>query len=140
MNILIVEDLKMAANCAKIMLKNAGHHADIAADPGIAQEMVANNEYDGILMDLGLPTVREIENGVQLTAILRKSGFDKPIVALTAEAGAHTWQEMKAAGLNACLDKPLTAKNLEYLYIDPDTTCFEEENKELIQIKPYLDQ
>ena len=135
MKILLVEDLAVTSKPVKMLLTMEGHHVDVAEDPGEALDLIEENNYDFILMDLGLPEVRGIKNGVELTVVVREMGFDKGIVALTAEAGSHTWQDMKKAGLNACIEKPLMPIHYKYLNIDPKTTCFTEEGKKLVVLK-----
>jgi len=120
-NILIVEDVKSMAMAAQKMVTLAKHHADIALTPTEARERVANNHYEAILMDFGLPEM----DGLELTTLLRETGFAGLIIGLTANPKMFTVEQMKAAGLNACLEKPLLMQKLKLLELEPGTTDFE---------------
>ena len=114
MRVLVVEDVEFMAKMAQKLLSMANIESDVAMLPQAAKDLVNSNEYDGILMDFGLPDM----SGLDLTRLLRESGFDKPIIGLTANPDEYTLEDMQAAGLNACLSKPLTLDDVALLSID----------------------
>lgn len=121
MKILIVEDAIGMATCAKMILDSRKHEVDISLTPTEAKKAVAENHYDAIFMDYGLPEM----NGLELTTFLRSTGYAGLVIGLTANAETFTIQQMKDAGLNACLEKPLSIEKLKLLELDPSTTDFE---------------
>ena len=121
MKILIVEDVKAMAMAAKAIVSLAKHEVDIAATPTEAKKAVSNNSYDAIFMDFGLPEM----DGLKLTSILRSEGYMGLIIGLTANSELFTLEQMKAAGLNACLEKPLSPIKLSLLEKDPNSMYFD---------------
>lgn len=117
MKLLIVEDVPSMAKMAKFIATSAGHDCDIAKTPSEALEKLLNTQYDGILMDFGLPEM----TGLELTRIIRDDGFSKPIIGLTANPDRFSQEVMLKAGLNSCLSKPLQAADL--LLFDIDVSC-----------------
>ena len=114
MNVLIVEDVEFMAKMAQKALDKSNIKSDIALLPSEAQQMAAINQYDAILIDFGLPEM----TGLELTGILRDSGYSGPIIGLTANPDQYQIEDMKACGLNACLSKPLREDNIALLSID----------------------
>ncbi|MDH7446863.1 ATP-binding protein [Aquimarina sp. 2201CG14-23] len=109
-NILIVEDNKINQIVTKNVLKTKGYGSKIADDGLIAIQMVKENRYDLILMDLNMPNM----GGMEATKKIRAFNPDVPIVALTA---SDTQDTVKAilnpdSGFNDFLRKPY--KNDEF--------------------------
>ncbi|WP_299219361.1 ATP-binding protein [uncultured Aquimarina sp.] len=109
-NILIVEDNKINQIVTKNVLKTKGFNSDIADDGLIAIEMVKENKYDLILMDLNMPNM----GGMESTKIIREFNPDVPIVALTASDTQDTVEAIlnPDSGFNDFLRKPY--KNEEF--------------------------
>jgi signal transduction histidine kinase/ActR/RegA family two-component response regulator len=82
--LLLVEDNSMNIVIAKRFLKKWNVDVTIAENGQKAVELVfdGQHDFDIILMDLQLP----ILNGYQAAAAIRKIGFSKPILAVTASA------------------------------------------------------
>ena len=114
MKVLIVEDVEYIAKIAQKILNGSGIQSDIALIPKEAEDLVSSTIYDAILMDFGLPDM----TGLELTKVLREQGFVKPIIGLTANPGEYDIDDMKAAGLNTCLGKPLKPNDLPLLSMD----------------------
>ena len=89
------------------MLKKIGAKVDTAFDGKNALSMAAIKAYDMILMDLQMPNM----GGYEAVTTLRQSGFDKPIIALTAHAMKDEKVKCLANGFSAYLTKPVD-KNL----------------------------
>lgn len=105
--ILIVEDAKIAQLIAKNVLLQLGCHVDTADEGTQAVELAKINEYDLILMDLGLPNHFD---GFQVTQALRKFKYYQsiPIIALTAHIEDEYAIRAKEVGMNDFLIKPLS--------------------------------
>jgi DNA-binding response OmpR family regulator len=78
--ILVVEDEKPTATALKRGLGEEGFAVDVAADARAAQEAVAVNEYDAIILDVRLPG----GHGFALCRQWREDGVTTPIIFLTA--------------------------------------------------------
>ncbi|AXT59103.1 response regulator [Aquimarina sp. AD10] len=79
-NILVVEDNKINQIVTQNILKTRGYSSEIADNGLIAIDMVKNNTYDLILMDLNMPKM----GGIESTKKIREFNLDIPIIALTA--------------------------------------------------------
>ncbi|AXT53747.1 response regulator [Aquimarina sp. BL5] len=109
-NILIVEDNKINQIVTQNVLKTKGFNSEIADDGLIAIEMVKENRYDLILMDLNMPNM----GGMESTKVIREFNPDVPIVALTASDTQDTVEAIlnPDSGFNDFLRKPY--KNEEF--------------------------
>jgi two-component system, OmpR family, aerobic respiration control sensor histidine kinase ArcB len=81
-----------------------------------AVKMAEENNYDFILMDIGLPDIDGIEVTKQIRAFKNPQIAQVPIVALTAHASNKEMKEKAlAAGMQDVLAKPLASSTLESL-------------------------
>jgi two-component system, OmpR family, response regulator QseB len=96
MRILIVEDDPMIGTGIRTGLRQDGYTADWARDSNSAELAVATNEYDAILLDLGLPG----RSGLELLAQWRRKRNTVPILIITARDSV----EDRIAGLDTGAD------------------------------------
>src|SRR5260221_9312191 len=111
--ILIVEDNKVNQLLVCNMLKNFGFtEFDTANNGMIALEMLRQNNYDLILMDILIPG----KDGCEIAAEIRNDpafkGHYIPIIALTANASEKAKARAMHSGMNDYLVKPYTAEEL----------------------------
>ncbi len=78
-HILIAEDEKPISNLIKLSLKNAGYSCDCAFDGGEAADMIEENNYDLILLDIMLPDI----DGFELMEYIRP--LEIPVIFITAK-------------------------------------------------------
>ncbi|SEA81730.1 Signal transduction histidine kinase [Thiothrix caldifontis] len=109
-HILVVEDHKVNQLVAKGMLAKLGYRVTLAEDGFQALDKVRNQTFDLILMDIQMPGM----SGVETTRHIRAEFPDNsvPIIALTANAMKGDEKEYLAAGMNACLTKPIQLDTL----------------------------
>ena len=108
MRALVVEDeAKIAAEIAAT-LSQAGYVVEISGDGEEAWLRGETEEFDGIILDLGLPRL----DGLSVVRNLRAAGVATPILILTARG---TWTERVAgidAGADDYLPKPFQPEEL----------------------------
>lgn len=100
MRILVVEDEARIANDIKSGLQLANYAVDTAKDGEEAWFKGETEDYDAIVLDLGLPRL----DGLSVLKRLRKAGVTIPVLILTARDG---WRE-KVEGIDAGADDYLT--------------------------------
>ncbi|MDF2433925.1 MAG: two-component system, sensor histidine kinase and response regulator, partial [Mucilaginibacter sp.] len=108
MRILLVDDNKMNLLIASKFLKKWQVEADEAISGALAIEMVKNNNYDLIIMDLQMPGM----DGFEATRIIRKTHPHIPVIALTADAMPETHTKAFSAGMCDYLTKPFVPQVL----------------------------
>lgn len=79
MRLLIIEDSEEIINCIKIELEKIGICVDTATSGFEGEEKAYVNEYDIIILDIGLPD----KNGIEILKYLRKESIDTPVMILT---------------------------------------------------------
>ncbi|WP_184541619.1 PAS domain-containing hybrid sensor histidine kinase/response regulator [Mucilaginibacter sp. FT3.2] len=108
MHILIVDDNKMNLMIAGRFLKKWNAIVHEALNGEIAVDMVNNNNYNLIIMDLQMPVM----DGFEATAIIKASHPNIPIIALTADAMPETHNKAFEAGMSDYLTKPFVPETL----------------------------
>ena len=96
MRILVVEDQERLARQLASSLGAAGYAVDCASDGDQADFLARTEQYDAVLLDLGLPRV----DGLTLLARWRESGLTFPVLVLTARG---SWYE-KVQGIDGGAD------------------------------------
>ena len=100
MRILLVEDDLLLGDGIKAGLAQGGFAVDWALDGRQAELALAGDEYDAIVLDLGLPKV----DGMEVLRRLRSAGTAAPVLILTARDAVAD----RVAGLDAGADDYLT--------------------------------
>ncbi len=108
-HILLVEDNVMNQRVAKYTIEKWGAKMSIADRGAKAIEMVANNSYDLILMDIQMPEM----NGVQTASKIRKElKCNTPIMAMTASVMQGERDNCVKVGMNDYISKPFNPAEL----------------------------
>jgi len=113
LKVLVAEDEPANRLFAVTFLAEEGHDAREAHDGAMALEMLAGGGYDLVLMDVSMPVM----DGLEATAAIRSGKIpgiprDIPVVALTAHAIKGDRERFLAAGMDACLIKPVDLDEL----------------------------
>jgi len=112
--ILYVEDDFINQIVVKNLLKSLGFEDIVVADD--AQKTLkllenSKNNFDIILMDIGLPDI----DGISLTEKIRQSNFKLnsiPIIAISGNDDIVNQQKSYLAGMNGFLSKPVEKEQL----------------------------
>ena len=109
-HLLLVEDNEINQIVAGDMLETLGLSYEVAENGVEAIEMITNNSYDLILMDVQMPKM----DGYTATQKLRELGFnDLVICGLSANALKDDLDKAKQAGMSDYLTKPLVIEELQ---------------------------
>lgn len=107
--ILLVEDNPLNQKLAIRVLSKFGFEPDLAENGKIATEMVQENEYEVILMDLQMPVL----DGYQTTEFIRnKLNIKTPIIAMTAHSLIGERDKCISVGMDDYIPKPFVPQEL----------------------------
>jgi two-component system, OmpR family, response regulator len=114
MRVLVVEDQPEAADCIALLLRHAGHDAELAADGPSALAAIEANPPDVVLLDIGLPGWMD---GWEVARRLQDwPTFKRPlVVALTGHGDDEDRRRSEEAGIDLHLTKPVDAGQLKKL-------------------------
>ena len=146
-SILLAEDTEDNQRLIAWHIKRLGAKVSIAGDGRKAVELASTQSFDLILMDMQMPVM----DGVEATRILRRQGYDKPIVALTANAMQKDKDLCLGAGCDDFVTKPidiqefyqvlkryLAAGPAETVQLQPIVSTLLHEEPELIEMVRYF--
>lgn len=102
MSILVVDDNRINQKITQRILEGKGFMCSLASDGNEAVEIVRNNTFDLILMDIHMPN----KDGFQATKEIREFDTTTPIIALTAVEVAEIRHKVQEAGMDDILVKP----------------------------------
>ena len=114
LTVLLVEDNHVNQLVASTFLSQWDIRTEITTDGKQAVEMVKNQDYDLVLMDLQIPEM----DGYTAAEMIRRIEGDKyknlPIIAITGFAQPETESMVAAKGMNDCITKPFNPNELYY--------------------------
>ncbi|HLF67354.1 MAG TPA: response regulator, partial [Gammaproteobacteria bacterium] len=87
---------------------------DLASTGSATINLVKQNKYDLILLDIGLPDL----NGYEVCREIRKldNGLNTPVIAVTAQDESIQNQKLTESGINDLIVKPLNPNKISTLY------------------------
>ena len=109
MRILLVEDDAMLADAVTRALKQATHQVKRAANGADADRALATNEYDLVLLDVGLPQL----DGLEVLKRLRARRSRVPVLVLTVRDSVQDRVAGLDLGADDYLAKPFELSELE---------------------------
>jgi len=96
LNLLFAEDDALLAQLFQLQAESAGYQVVWAENGDVAVQQALSYQFDLIFMDIQMP----ILDGASAMQMLRQLGYDRPIIAMSAE-------EVTAVGFDLVLKKPL---------------------------------
>lgn len=108
MKVLIVEDQRKLAQFLKQGLTEAGYTVGVAASCAAARDILCESGYDAIVLDLGLPD----GDGLELLRQWRRSGFNEPVIILSARDALQDRIRGLDVGADDYLPKPFSLQEL----------------------------
>jgi PAS domain S-box-containing protein len=112
LRLLLAEDGRVNQLVATKLLQDRGHVVSLASNGREVLELLEDQEFDAILMDIQMP----IMNGFEATAIIRERERDTiyhvPIIAMTANAMQGDRERCLAAGMDDYVSKPVRSAEL----------------------------
>src|SRR5947209_9859881 len=106
--ILLAEDNSFNANIAGRYIKGWGAEMDIALNGEQALELVLQNKYDLILMDVQMPVL----DGFACSLAIRSHQTEIPIIAITAAPINEVKDQIFQCGMNDYVSKPFKPNEL----------------------------
>jgi CheY-like chemotaxis protein/HPt (histidine-containing phosphotransfer) domain-containing protein len=109
--LLVVEDNAVNQLYIRKFLERAGHQVVTAGDGAQALDILRAEALDCVLMDIQMPVL----DGMAATRAIRAGEAgppDVPVVALTAYAMKGDRERFLAAGMDACVSKPVDSAEL----------------------------
>ncbi len=103
LRILLVEDHGDTARIMRRLLSARGHEVQVAGDVATALQLAAEQRFDLLLSDLGLPD----GSGLDLMRTLRARGLTLPAIALSGYGQETDQQASREAGFTLHLVKPV---------------------------------
>lgn len=102
-HILLVEDSEDNQVIIKYLLEGAGAAVDVASNGIEGLNKAKCGNYDLVFMDIQMPVL----DGYGATTRLRRDGYSKPIVALTAHALKEERERCLSMGFDGFITKPI---------------------------------
>lgn len=108
-NILLCEDNELNQKLIKTIFEKTKHKIQTANNGIEALELLRNNTFDLILMDLQMPKM----DGYETTTLIREDlQLNIPIIALTANSLIYEKERCMGIGMNDYLSKPFSKNDL----------------------------
>ena len=104
---LIVEDDLHIADIARLILVAHGHEVKAANVAEYALELLEDEEFDLIVLDIMLPEMDGYEFLIQMSR--RQLGLPEKVVIMSALQEREDIERAKQAGVNTYITKPFTA-------------------------------
>ncbi len=101
--VLLVEDSPDLQRLMTLWLKRAGLDVSVAINGREGVEAAMKETFDVVLMDVQMPEM----DGIEATAALRRSGYRRPIIGLSAHAMPHDRERFLGGGMTDYLSKPV---------------------------------
>jgi CheY-like chemotaxis protein len=111
MKVLIVDDLVINRFYLKQTLKGLGHQVTEASDGLKAVNLLKDNKFDVVFMDIEMPVM----NGFEAILLIRQTAqlSDLKVIAITSHDAALDGHSVAFEKFNGCITKPLSSEKLK---------------------------
>ena len=109
--ILLVDDMQINREVAKMMLESDGFSVDVAENGQEAVDLVSENpagHYAAILMDIQMPVMDGYEATQRIRSLTDPGRANVPVIAVTANAFKEDIKKAIDAGMDAHVSKPVS--------------------------------
>jgi len=112
-NILVAEDNDINAKLLYVLLTKAGHEVTLAANGEVALNLMIENIYDCVLMDIEMPVLNGFEATEKIrSGLIGEKNAAVPIIALTAHVMDDVKEQCYRTGVQDFITKPVNAADL----------------------------
>ena len=111
MRVLVAEDHPVNRSFLQTLLERMGHAVTLCENGRLAADAARDGDFDIVLMDMHMPELDGLASTRAIRALPAPRGAVR-IVALTADAFAHTRQAAAEAGMDGFLAKPVQPHEL----------------------------
>ncbi len=108
MEVLVIEDDPSVRTLVKAVLEHKGNSVSQADNASTGRELATGNEYDIIILDLGLPD----GDGLDIAKDIRDQEITTPILVLSAEQETDVKIKCLKVGADDYLTKPFNTEEL----------------------------
>lgn len=108
MRLLVADDEINLAKALQAVLIDAGYNCDVCFDGNSAIQLVSQEMYDGLILDIMMPE----KNGYEVLSMIRKKKIDIPVLLLSALHEVDDRVIGFDLGANDYLSKPFSTKEL----------------------------
>jgi two-component system, sensor histidine kinase RpfC len=109
--ILVAEDNTVNQRVIVGILERAGHRVRLVGDGEQALDVLENERFDVVVMDLNMPELGGLD-AARAYRFMDPEAIHVPIIMLSADVTAEARKECKEAGVDAFLPKPVEARRL----------------------------
>lgn len=109
MKFLLTDDNVDATNSLALLLNTLGHQTTVAYRGADALRILAQENVDVVLMDIGLPDI----DGYKVVEVIRRTDQDLIVVAISGYGQEEDIRKAMEAGFDGHLTKPISLNTLE---------------------------
>jgi len=106
--ILLAEDNKDIQALVKMLVKKTGADLVVVENGKRAVEVASESHFDLVFLDIQMPVM----GGFEALQALQRKAYDKPVVAMTANAMQKDKEQCMAAGFSGFVSKPIDQAHL----------------------------
>src|SRR2546428_6398151 len=109
--ILVAEDNAVNQRVIVGILERAGHRVRVVDDGEQALDVLENERFDVVIMDLNMPELGGLD-AAPAYRFMDSEAVQVPILMLSADVASEALKECEEAGIDAFLSKPIEARRL----------------------------
>ncbi|HVQ62589.1 MAG TPA: response regulator, partial [Burkholderiales bacterium] len=109
--ILVAEDNAVNQRVIVGILERAGHRVRLVGDGEQALDVLENERFDVVIMDLNMPELGGLD-AARAYRFMDPEAMHVPVIMLSADVTAEAMKECEDAGIDAFLPKPIEARRL----------------------------